>query len=232
MKHFLQEGFEIRRGVIPAEEIEAWRVEADRVASEAGSVCVRHLNSRSETFRNLAFSESLGGMLPTGFVPVRSILFDKTREQNWPVLWHQDLTIAVEGRAELEGFGPWSVKEGVTHVQAPSALLEQMIAIRIHLDPTTIRNGALKVIPGSHRLGIIPRDSIPGHLAGEAEICECGPGDVLLMSPLLLHASGRTTEPAQRRIIHFEYAPPQQLPPPITWHENFARPAASSHPPS
>ncbi|NLT70507.1 MAG: phytanoyl-CoA dioxygenase family protein [Verrucomicrobiaceae bacterium] len=232
MKHFLEKGFEIHRGVIPAEEIEAWRVEADRVASEAGSVCVRHLNSRSENFRNLALSESIGGMLPTGFVPVRSILFDKTREQNWPVLWHQDLTIAVEGRAELEGFGPWSVKEGVTHVQAPSALLERMITIRIHLDLTTDRNGALKVIPGSHRLGIIPRELISGHLAGEEVVCECGPGDVLLMSPLLLHASGRTTEPTRRRIIHFEYAPPQHLPHPITWHENFADSATSSHSPS
>lgn len=228
MKCFLEKGFEIHREAVPAEEVEACRVEADRVASEAGSVCVPHLNSRSESFRNLALSESLGNMLPTGFVPVRSILFDKTRERNWPVLWHQDLTVAVKERVELEGFGPWSVKEGVTHVQAPSALLEQMISIRIHLDPTMGNNGALRVIPGSHRLGIISGDLIADHFAEGEVTCECDPGDVLLMSPLLLHASGRTTEPTRRRIIHFEYAPPQGLPHPLAWHENLATSTTSS----
>lgn len=72
---------------------------------------------------------------------VRGILFDKTPEANWKVTWHQDLTIAVRQRRDVDGFGPWSVKEGVPHVQPPLSVLERMVAIRIHLDECGIDNG-------------------------------------------------------------------------------------------
>ena len=51
---------------------------------------------------------------------VRATLFDKTELSNWKVPWHQDVTIAVQKRHEVPGYGPWSVKSGVTHVQPPS----------------------------------------------------------------------------------------------------------------
>src|SRR5258708_10336185 len=53
---------------------------------------------------------------------VRGLFFDKTQEANWKVPWHQDLTIVVKERLEVQGFGPWSIKEGVPHVQPPVAL--------------------------------------------------------------------------------------------------------------
>lgn len=65
--------------------------------------------------------------------PVRSILFDKTPEANWFVPWHQDLSIAVKDRGELPGYDPWSTKEGVPHVQPPTGILEEMLAVRLHL---------------------------------------------------------------------------------------------------
>jgi len=46
------------------------------------------------------------------------------------------VTIAVRERREAEGFGPWSEKEGVPHVQPPAEILEKMVAIRVHLDDT------------------------------------------------------------------------------------------------
>src|SRR5262245_19142503 len=54
--------------------------------------------------------------------PVRAIYFDKSREANWMVSWHQDLTLAVRARVEIPGFGPWSTKEGIPHVQPPIEL--------------------------------------------------------------------------------------------------------------
>lgn len=55
---------------------------------------------------------------------VRALLFDKTPEANWKVVWHQDITIAVRVRAEVAGFATWSEKGGVPHVQAPVELLQ------------------------------------------------------------------------------------------------------------
>src|SRR5579859_5606345 len=83
--------------------------------------------------------------------PVRGIYFDKTADTNWLVTWHQDLTIAVRHEIDVPGFGPWSNKDGVPHVQPPVSLLEQMLTLRLHLDDCDESNGALQVIPGSHR---------------------------------------------------------------------------------
>src|SRR5690606_3431670 len=58
---------------------------------------------------------------------VRGIVFDKTPEANWKVAWHQDRSIAVAAKAELEGFAPWSEKRGVVHVEPPPRILEKMI---------------------------------------------------------------------------------------------------------
>jgi hypothetical protein len=66
--------------------------------------------------------------------PVRAILFDKTAANNWMVPWHQDRTIAVHARHEVPGFGPWSVKGGVVHVEPPFDVIAGMITIRAHLD--------------------------------------------------------------------------------------------------
>ena len=48
---------------------------------------------------------------------VKGTFFNKTQESNWKVAWHQDLTIMVRERWEVAGFGPWTIKEGIAHVQ-------------------------------------------------------------------------------------------------------------------
>jgi hypothetical protein len=58
-------------------------------------------------------------------VPVRAIYFDKSSEANWLVPWHQDLTLAVRTRVDVPGFGPWSTKDGVTHVQPPDGVVSR-----------------------------------------------------------------------------------------------------------
>ena len=151
--------------------------------------------------------------------PVRAVYFDKSAASNWLVPWHQDLTVAVQERAEVDGFGPWSVKEGVAHVQAPAALLEKMITIRLHLDPCDENNGALKVLTGSHRFGIIQTERLKGFTLECPELlCRVGTGGALLMRPLLLHASGRSRDDRHRRVLHIEYAG-FDLPKPLHWHE-------------
>lgn len=220
MKKLNPEGFEIVRGVFPSGEIERLIQEADHVAKLAGSTCVRHLRRKSEIFNQLAVSEPILHLLPTKMSPVRSILFDKTVEENWPVAWHQDLTISVEEKREIDDYGPWSIKDGVVHVQPPTELLTQMVTVRIHLDDTPRSNGALRVIPGSFAEGKIPAAEVKSHVHKPSVICECKAGDILLMSPLILHASKRSEFPERRRIIHFEYAPYDSLDGRLSWYEN------------
>ena len=139
--------------------------------------------------------------------PVRAILFDKTPVANWKVSWHQDLTIAVKERAEVAGYGPWTEKAGVVHVQPPVSILEHMLAGRLHIDESGAANGPLRVLPGSHRAGRLRDAEIPVWRERIAEqLCLIPRGGVLLMRPLLLHASSPAESPEHRRVIHIEYA--------------------------
>lgn len=138
--------------------------------------------------------------------PVRGLWFDKAPESNWPVAWHQDLTIAVEQRVDVPGYGPWSVKNGVPHVQPPAEVLERMLTMRLHLDAADERTGALRVIPGSHREGRLSEEAMGRWRQRPEAVCRANVGDVLLMRPLLLHASQRTAPGVRRRVLHLEYA--------------------------
>ncbi|HEX8393307.1 MAG TPA: phytanoyl-CoA dioxygenase family protein [Longimicrobium sp.] len=149
---------------------------------------------------------------------VRGILFDKTPDANWKVAWHQDLTIAVAEEREVDGFGPWSRKAGIPHVQPPAAVLENMLTVRVHLDPCGIENGPVQVIAGSHRHGRLAPDQVDAWRDREPAVpCTCGVGGALVMRPLLLHASSPSTVPGHRRVVHLEFGA-GGLPGGLDWH--------------
>lgn len=151
--------------------------------------------------------------------PVRAIYFNKTPQANWSVGWHQDLTIAVKQRRDVPGFGPWSVKDGISHVQPPAGVLEKMLTVRLHLDDTHESNGALRLLKGSHCFGRLSGEQIQDLQRKLAEVvCSVSAGNALLMRPLLLHASSRATAPSQRRVLHIEYAA-DPLPDGLEWHD-------------
>jgi ectoine hydroxylase-related dioxygenase (phytanoyl-CoA dioxygenase family) len=149
---------------------------------------------------------------------VRSLCFEKSDQANWKVAWHQDVTIAVRSGRPLKGFGPWTAKGGIVHGHAPASVLENMIALRIHLDDANGSNGALKVIPGSHRLGRLTPTQIE-HLIRKTKpvLCNVPRGGVLVMRPLLLHSSSAGFRPSHRRVVHLEFAG-IQLPGGLEWY--------------
>jgi ectoine hydroxylase-related dioxygenase (phytanoyl-CoA dioxygenase family) len=111
----------------------------------------------------------------------------------------------------------------VTHVQPPAEVLEQMVSVRIHLDDCPEENGALRVVPGSHTMGKIQERRIAPFVAERTvTVCESAQGGVLVMRPLLLHASSAATIPGHRRVIHFDYAD-CLLARPLRWAVQSAR---------
>jgi len=139
--------------------------------------------------------------------PVRALLFNKTAEANWIVPWHQDRTIAVRDRRDVAGFGPWSVKGGMQHVEPPFAILAGMVTVRIHLDDCGADNAPLLIAPGSHRIGRVPAKEAAGHAERIGQTaCLAEAGDVWLYATPILHASERARAPAQRRVVQVDYA--------------------------
>ncbi len=148
---------------------------------------------------------------------VRAIFFDKTPEANWKVSFHQDLTIAVRERKDVDGFISWTTKANILHVQPPASVLENIVALRVHLDDTDEANGALRVVVGSHHFGRLSAAQIEKlKVAGETVTCRVGKGGAMLMRPLLLHASSAATNARHRRVIHFEFSA-TELPDRLEW---------------
>ncbi|GEM_PF-665209 len=150
------------------------------------------------------------GVLPADAVAVQCTLFRKTPECNWNVPYHQDVSIPVAARVDDAGLSGWTIKEDGDYVQPPTSLLAASLAVRLHVDPCSADDGALRVVPGSHRLGRIEAERVAAIDKRSREVvCEADVGDAILMRPLLLHASSKARTPNGRRVLHFLFAPPE-----------------------
>lgn len=135
---------------------------------------------------------------------VKGIYFDKPAGSNWTVPWHQDLQISVDGQETIYGWTNWTSRHGQWSVQPSAYHLNQIYTVRIHLDDCDETNGTLKVLPGSHKQGVLPNVDIQAQDKTEAITCNVPKGGLLVMRPLLVHASAKSTSPANRRVIHLE----------------------------
>lgn len=219
-----QLGYVIVPAVLRQAEIDALKDELAPLLKDNPAAGIRGLARKASGILKLADSVSLRSLidplLGEGAQLVRTILFNKSEYANWQVAWHQDLSIAVAEKSEVEGYDNWSIKEGVPHVQPPVELLENMLTVRLHLDAADNSNGALWVAPGSHRLGRLPDGEAAAMVERHGKhLCSVESGDALLMRPLLLHASRKTSSPKPRRIIHFEFSA-SALPHPLSWAES------------
>lgn len=169
---------------------------------------------------NERFRETLRTIAGTDYFPVKSIYFDKPETSNWYVACHQDLTISTDQKTELPGFGSWTKKHHQFAVQPPTEFLENIVTFRIHLDNTDEHNGALNVIPGSHAKGIYRPETIDWQ-EEKGVFCPVKKGGIMVMKPLLLHRSFRTTDNRRRRVIHIEFSN-KELPAGLHWAERIA----------
>lgn len=152
-----------------------------------------------------------------GYFITKSIYFDKPEKSNWFVAYHQDLTISVDKKVEIQNFENWTTKQNQFAVQPPKEILENNFTVRIHIDKTTKDNGALKVINNSHSKGILRIENLDFETEKET-ICEVEKGGIMIMKPLLFHASNKTTNNERRRVIHIEFSK-QELPNGLEWSE-------------
>ena len=230
--NFNRDGFALAASVLSEAEVSALTAAVAKLTAATadargrdGAYGLRKLLRDCAEVRALACSEKLLALLADYLgrdaFPVRALFFDKTPAANWRVPWHQDLTIAVAERIEVPGFGPWSVKDGVVHVQPPRQFLENMIALRLHLDDCDADNGPLRVVPGSHRDGKLgAAEIVLARERHEPVVCEARCGDVLLLRPLLLHSSSPARRPGHRRVLHLEYAT-TELPGGLRWFDTL-----------
>ena len=159
----------------------------------------------------------ISNLLPRDAVAVQCTLFDKSPGKNWLVSLHRDLSVPVKGRVESAECSGWSEKEGQVYVQPPAGVLEQIVAVRVHVDPCPPQCGPLRVVPGSHvfaRLDMARADELRKE-HGEV-VVPVPRGGALVMRPMILHASSKASDPKPRRVLHYVFGP-AHLPLGLTW---------------
>ncbi len=113
----------------------------------------------------------------------------------------------MQTKHETAGWGPWSVKDGVTYAHAPAIALEKIVALRLHLDDSTSENGPLRVVPNTHRKGVLSDEEVEAVVNNAAPLaCLVPKGGIIVMRPLIIHASSKSQSDIPRRVIHIEYA--------------------------
>jgi ectoine hydroxylase-related dioxygenase (phytanoyl-CoA dioxygenase family) len=203
-------GFQAYERVLSAskcEELAAVRASPQLARSRAGA---RHLMSHA-TVAAIASSERLATIaraaLGGSAVPYRATLFEKSGASNWLVVWHQDTALPLVERFDALDWGPWSQKAGIHYAHAPTWALAQIVALRLHLDDCGTDNGPLRVIPGSHALGVLSDEEVFRVSKEQSSVdCLVPRGGVLAMRPLLIHCSPKAASAAPRRVLHIEYA--------------------------
>ena len=160
---------------------------------------------------------AVAGLTGKTVFPVRAVYFDKNDTNNWSLAWHQDRTLAVAARCELPGFGPWTTKQGILHVQPPFPIIAAMRTVRIHLDAVPKDNGPLLIARGSHLLGLIEADRCR-EVAESCGVTEClaDAGDIWVYHTPILHASERSSPGQRRRVLQVDYGS-DPLPAPLEW---------------
>lgn len=225
-KALLTQGFTVVNTIYSADEvtqlvsiIDAADKSGDTFRKTADLFAIRQFLKEIPAAIPVIFNEKIKALITAlfgeNYFVSKSIYFDKPQRSNWFVAPHRDLTISVNKKVSLPGFTNWTVKQNQFAVQPPVDILKENFTVRIHLDDTDKYNGALKVVVGSHLINDLATENV--EQAGEV-VCDVKAGGVMIMRPLLMHASNRTVNNKRRRVIHIEFSN-ASLPPEIEWSE-------------
>jgi ectoine hydroxylase-related dioxygenase (phytanoyl-CoA dioxygenase family) len=210
-----EQGFAIVPSVLSTRELIPILVSLADLEPPRGKAGMRHVVNHPTVkvvAQNPRLLEMAQAVLGSAAFAFRATLFDKTPEGNRLLSWHQDTALPVQEHVEATGWTGFGEKEGVLYAQAPASVLEQVLALRLHLDDCSEQNGPLRVIPGTHGLGILSEAEVERHATYDDPVdCLAARGTVVAMRPLIVHASSRSRSQAPVRVLHIEYAAVKDL---------------------
>lgn len=217
---FWQEnGYLVVEHVLGADEVERLRQSAEALTARAAG-----LTASTDRFKLQAFGDSGGGHLvqqvaephelggewmalarDPGILDLvegiigpnitlyYSMMMLKPARQGFTAPWHQDFAFFVHNRAAL-------------------------VACQVYLDDATLENGCIRVVPGSHKLGLVNHfqgDQFSEIVQGDTSAFDAREvalpvqaGGIALWHCLTLHSSHANRSERPRRTVVFEYKDP------------------------
>jgi len=125
-------------GVAPAKLA---ALEAVFAGGKAGTRCLLDEPLVRDVAVEIRVALAAAALLPATAKAIQAIAFDKSPEANWKVTWHQDLMFPFAGRVSREGFDLPTTKDGVDYARPPRGVLDELLAVRLHLDDCGGANG-------------------------------------------------------------------------------------------
>lgn len=219
---FSRDGFAIVPAVLTHSQVDALtEAVAPHASGSPGTRCLLAHDWCRALVASLRMQPDIAAVLPDGHVAVQCTYFEKSIGQNWLVPIHQDLSIPVRTRVAHASLRGWSEKEDDLFVQPPDDVLEQLVAVRVHLDPCLDNDGPLQFVPTTHTRGRIDAEHARRiKRDGPVVTCCVDRGGVLLMRPLALHASSKASGTSRRRVLHVMFGPPE-LPYGLAWAQSI-----------
>lgn len=218
---FKEQGFAVFPGILAGEALALLRAECDAFvaredarmdAAGVDSIGISHRGKRYfanecqrvvPSLRNVLFSNVMADVCRATLGDTAYFFFDqyvvKGPEGGMPFSWHQDSGYVV-GNGGPTDHAPY-------------------LTCWCPLDDATEENGTVRLIPGSHKNGIIGHERKAGSndLAvepnAEGVLVEAKAGDVVAFSSLTLHATGANRSTAPRRVYLAQYTPEAMLDP-------------------
>ncbi len=216
---FERDGYLAVDNVLTDEEVQVLRSSADRLQAYAAG-----LTASTDRFVLKAFGDDGGGrllqqvaephelgtewmslardqrildvvaaLLGPNIMLYYSMFMMKPPRQGFAAPWHQDFAFFVHNRAGL-------------------------LACQVYIDDSTLENGCVNVVPGSHKLGLINHfkgDTFANHVQGDVSEYDARTvpvpmraGGMVIWHALTLHSSAPNRSEKPRRGIVFEYKDP------------------------
>lgn len=205
-----EQGFAVVPSVLSTRELIPILVSLADLEPPRGKAGIRHVLNHPTVkvvTQNPRLLEMAQAVLGSGTFPFRATLFDKTPEGNRLLSWHQDVALPLQSKIAAPEWQGWSEEDGVLYAHAPASALEQVLALRLHLDDSSEEGGPLRVVPGTHGLGVLSDAEIERHSTYEQPVdCLAARGGVVAMRPLIIHASSKSRSQSPRRVLHIEYS--------------------------
>lgn len=221
-RQFAEKGYAVFLGALAGEALDLLRRECDAFVAredarmDAAGVDTIGISHRGKRYfanecqrvvpelRGVLFSPVMAEICRATLGPDAYFFFDqyvvKGPEGGLPFSWHQDSGYVV-GNGGPADHAPY-------------------LTCWCPLDDATEENGTVRLIPGSHKMGIVPHDRQAGSndlVGAPAEtqgiIVEAKAGDVVAFSSLTLHASGPNRSNKPRRVYLAQYTPEAMLDP-------------------
>lgn len=204
--NFERDGFVVLPSVVRSAELELLERLAADVRRGPGS---RRLLERAEGLEvaiRLARDSQLADLLGHDTRPLLCTYLEKAPDSDWSVPLHRDSVVPLRHRLPVHGWSAWTRKEGIDFARPPAELLARLSFVRVHLEPSTLSNSPLYVVPGSHAHEGSGDNAVP---------CLVPQGSALVLRPTLLHGSAGGGA-ARRRVFQFMFGPWTE-PAPMEW---------------